>query len=373
QELIWAGLSVRSEGPARAARGPSAGTDNAGDPVSMSSGTKPAATDGRSRTRWSPAPMVGGRKDTDTCCPRTSLGVRSDQNFEANPAVTTRIPQEDQERPKTKGDNTYPYLCLPRHGRTWEGAAAQSCGGCARAAATAPPSRAALARTSESSASLVGTGGIPARAGPDLVDSGSLVRDDASVVADGSESHTSPRSTDGPLDCSLISYAMSPALWLNFRRLRRARESYSCRGRRKDRTSEESSPARTGEQPAPRVQTACLLARADLNVEDVAVWLQIRFAHLAEQRECPLPLLALLARADPDPNIVAVTSGSSFASHISLSSAKSPLPLLALLARADSSIVTMTSGSTFASSISLSSARAGCHCSPFSHALMPAL
>ncbi|CAK0908324.1 unnamed protein product [Prorocentrum cordatum] len=33
----------------------------------------------------------------------------------------------------------------------------------------------------------------------------------------------------------------------------------------------------------------------------------------------------------------------------------------------------MTSGSSFASRIALSSASAGCHCSPFSHALMPAL
>ncbi|CAK0883925.1 unnamed protein product [Prorocentrum cordatum] len=34
---------------------------------------------------------------------------------------------------------------------------------------------------------------------------------------------------------------------------------------------------------------------------------------------------------------------------------------------------TMTLGSSFASHISLSSASAHCHCSPFSHALIPAL
>ncbi|CAK0811871.1 unnamed protein product [Prorocentrum cordatum] len=104
-----------------------------------------------------------------------------------------------------------------------------------------------------------------------------------------------------------------------------------------------------------------------------------------------------------------MTRGSSFTSHISLSSASagchcSPfsqalipalkqtndvglqrhlthlaqqrqggLPLLALLARADPSAVAMTSDSSFASRISLSSASAHCHCSPFSHALIPAL
>ncbi|CAK0861814.1 unnamed protein product [Prorocentrum cordatum] len=103
-----------------------------------------------------------------------------------------------------------------------------------------------------------------------------------------------------------------------------------------------------------------------------------------------------------------MTSGSSFTSHISLSSASAschcsafshalipaivanevalqlrlqdlphqhqrPLPLLALSARADPSIVAMTSGSSFVSRISLSSASACCHCSPFSHALIPAL
>ncbi|CAK0808239.1 unnamed protein product [Prorocentrum cordatum] len=52
---------------------------------------------------------------------------------------------------------------------------------------------------------------------------------------------------------------------------------------------------------------------------------------------------------------------------------KSPLPLLALLARADHSVVAMALGSSFASHISLSSAKARCHCSPFSHALIPAL
>ena len=48
--------------------------------------------------------------------------------------------------------------------------------------------------------------------------------------------------------------------------------------------------------------------------------------------------------------------------------------LMALLARGMPGIVgQMTSGSSFASRISLSSANARCHCSPFSHALIPAL
>ena len=40
---------------------------------------------------------VGGPKGTGTATPRTSPGVRSDQNFEANPAVATRGLQEAQE------------------------------------------------------------------------------------------------------------------------------------------------------------------------------------------------------------------------------------------------------------------------------------
>ncbi|CAK0887350.1 unnamed protein product [Prorocentrum cordatum] len=66
------------------------------------------------------------------------------------------------------------------------------------------------------------------------------------------------------------------------------------------------------------------------------VWLQLRLPHLAQQRQRRLPLLALFARADP--SVVAMTLGSSFTSHILLSSAS-----------------------------------AGCHCWPFSHALIPAL
>ncbi|CAK0834646.1 unnamed protein product [Prorocentrum cordatum] len=71
-----------------------------------------------------------------------------------------------------------------------------------------------------------------------------------------------------------------------------------------------------------------------LHADDVG--LQLRLPHLAQQRERPLPLPALLARADP-------------------------------------SAVAMTSGSSFESRISPSSAMAACHCSPFSHALIPAL
>ena len=42
------------------------------------------------------APSLGGPKGTDTADPRTSPGVRSDQNPEANPAVATRAFQDDQ-------------------------------------------------------------------------------------------------------------------------------------------------------------------------------------------------------------------------------------------------------------------------------------
>ncbi|CAK0902493.1 unnamed protein product [Prorocentrum cordatum] len=85
----------------------------------------------------------------------------------------------------------------------------------------------------------------------------------------------------------------------------------------------------------------------------------------------PLPLLALPTGADP----------STVADDVRLQlrlphlaqQRQSPLPLLAFLARADPNAAAMTSGSSFISRISPSSARARCHCSPFSHALIPAL
>ncbi|CAK0834645.1 unnamed protein product [Prorocentrum cordatum] len=72
-----------------------------------------------------------------------------------------------------------------------------------------------------------------------------------------------------------------------------------------------------------------------LQLDDAS--LQLGLPHLAHQRQRPLPLLALLARAGP------------------------------------SAVGKMTPGSSFASRVSLSSASARCHCSPFSHALIPAL
>ncbi|CAK0898191.1 unnamed protein product, partial [Prorocentrum cordatum] len=103
--------------------------------------------------------------------------------------------------------------------------------------------------------------------------------------------------------------------------------------------------------------------------DDVA--LELHLPHLVQQRQSPLPLLCLLASADPSAvaDIVGLQLG---LPHLAQKH-QSPLPLLALLARADPSVVLMTLGSSFASRISVSSARARCQCSPFSHALIPAL
>ncbi|CAK0898190.1 unnamed protein product, partial [Prorocentrum cordatum] len=121
----------------------------------------------------------------------------------------------------------------------------------------------------------------------------------------------------------------------------------------------------------------CLLASADPSAVADIVGLQLGLPHLAQKHQSPLPLLALLARADP--SVVAdarycstdVVGRKPRLPHLA-QQRQSLLPLFALLARADPSVV-MTLGSSFASHISLSSASARCHCSPFSHALIPAL
>eukprot|EP00959_Pyramimonas_sp_CCMP1952_P407734 8545141-Pyramimonas_sp.AAC.1 len=46
------------------------------------------------------SPQMGRPKGTDTATPWTSPGVRSDQDFEANPAVATRASQEAEKREK---------------------------------------------------------------------------------------------------------------------------------------------------------------------------------------------------------------------------------------------------------------------------------
>ncbi|CAK0829741.1 unnamed protein product [Prorocentrum cordatum] len=99
--------------------------------------------------------------------------------------------------------------------------------------------------------------------------------------------------------------------------------------------------------------------------------LQFRQPHVAQQLQGLLPLLALVARADA--SAAADDVQLKFRRPHVAEQHQSLLPLLALLARADQSVVAVTLGSSFASRISLNSASARCHCSPFSHALMPAL
>ncbi|CAK0853354.1 unnamed protein product [Prorocentrum cordatum] len=103
----------------------------------------------------------------------------------------------------------------------------------------------------------------------------------------------------------------------------------------------------------------------------VYVRLQAALPHLAEQRECLLPLAASFTRADS--SRIADGIGLKLCLPHLAQKSHSSLPLLALLARADRSVEAMTSGSSFASHISPNSARAPCHCLPFSHALIPVL
>ncbi|CAK0872920.1 unnamed protein product [Prorocentrum cordatum] len=113
------------------------------------------------------------------------------------------------------------------------------------------------------------------------------------------------------------------------------------------------------------------LVRCDAQIVAVFVRLQIAIPHLAEQRQRLPPLTAPSTRDD----LSVVADDARLKLHLLHLAEKlqSPLPLLALLASADPRIVADDVGLHFASRISLSSASASCHCSLFSHALIPAL